>query len=86
MGGEIRPCIELLWRLEMSIAELLEQFEILGAYHIKVWNVNVEGYVTLAEGVNFEYEHKRIKEEELERKITFMYAIDGVLVIEVEGK
>lgn len=70
----------------MSIAELLEQFEIQGAYHIKVWKDDIEEYVTLADGMDFEYKYDEIKEEYMERKITYMYAVDGVLIIEVEDK
>ena len=70
----------------MSIAELLEQFEIQGAYHIKAWNDDMEDYVTLAEGNDFEYEKWELKWKILKREITCMYANDGVLVIEVKDK
>lgn len=70
----------------MNIRELIEKFEIQGNYKIKAWNDDIEDYVTLADGVDFEYEYHEIKEEYLERKITYMYAIGGVLIIEVEDK
>jgi hypothetical protein len=70
----------------MNIAELLEQFEIQGRYIIKVWKDDLEAYIMLAEGNNFEYEKWELKWKILKRKITYMYANDGVLVIEVEDK
>lgn len=68
----------------MCIRELLEQFDIQGAYYIKAWNDNDVDYETLAKGDDFECEHWDMMDEILERKITYMYAIDGVLNIEVE--
>ena len=68
----------------MCIRELNEQFEIQGMFHIKVWNDDVFDYETLAEGNEFEWDGFNIDEEILERKITYMYAVDGVLNIEVE--
>ena len=70
----------------MCIRELLDQFEIQGAYHIKVWKDDVEEYATLADGIDFEYKYDEINEDILERRITYMYAVDGVLVIEVEDR
>ena len=68
----------------MCIRELLEQFDIQGAFHIKVWEDDICDYVTLMKGNDFECEHWDVKEEILERDITYMYAVDGVLNIEVE--
>ena len=68
----------------MCIRELIEQFEIQGMFHIKVWNDDISDYETLAEGNEFEWDRWGINEEVLERKITYMYAVDGVLNIEVE--
>lgn len=68
----------------MCIRELLDQFDIQGAYIIKVWNDNVVDYETLANGSDFECDHWDMMEDILERKITYMYAVDGVLNIEVE--
>ena len=68
----------------MCIRELMEQFEIEGAFHIKVWNEETNDYVTLSEGSDFRYEKCDIDEDILEREITYMYAVNGVLNIEVE--
>ena len=68
----------------MCIRELLDQFDIQGAYIIKVWNDNVVDYKILANGSDFECDHWDMMEDILERKITYMYAVDGVLNIEVE--
>lgn len=68
----------------MCIRELNEQFEIQGAFRIKVWNNEIFYYETLAKGEDFECDRWNIDEDILERKITYMFAIDGVLHIEVE--
>ena len=67
----------------MCIRDLVEQFEIQGAYHIKEWDDNIEDYVTLARGGDFEVENWDIKEEYFDMRIAYMYAVDGVLNIEV---
>ena len=68
----------------MRIRELNEQLEIQGAFHIKVWKDEVDDYETLSSGKDFEYDRWKINEDILERKIAYMYAIDGILNIEVE--
>ena len=68
----------------MCIRELNEQFEIQGAFHIKMWDDAIYDCVTLAKGDDFECDRWDIDEEIFERKIAYMYAIDGVLNIEVE--
>ena len=68
----------------MCIRELNEQFEIQGMFHIKVWKDEVSDYETLAKGENFEFDRCDIDEDILEREITYMYSLDGVLNIEVE--
>lgn len=68
----------------MSIRELNDQFEIQGAFHIKVWNDDIWDYETLIKGTDFEIDRWEIDEDILERKITYMYAVDGILIIEVE--
>lgn len=68
----------------MCIRELCEQFEIQGMFHIKAWKDEIDDYKTLAKGEDFEYDKYKIDEDILEKKITYMFAIDGVLNIEVE--
>lgn len=68
----------------MCIRELIDQFEIQGAYRIKVWDDDEWDCVTLASGSDFECDKWDIDEEILERKITYMYTTDGCLNIEVE--
>lgn len=68
----------------MSIRDLIDQFEIQGAYCIKSWDDNDETYIVIAKGEDFEYEHWKINDEHLERNIAYMYAVDGVLNIEIE--
>ncbi len=69
----------------MTIQDLIGQFEIQGAFHIKVWDDDIYDYVTLAKGGDFECDKWDIADEILERKITYMYAVDGVLNIELGG-
>lgn len=68
----------------MTIRDLMEQFEIQGAYYIKAWNNDYDTYTTLAEGKDFESEKYKINSKYLDTKITYMYALDKVLNIEVE--
>lgn len=68
----------------MCIRELIDQFDIQGAFWIKIWDDDKLDYITLAKGTDFECDHWDVMEDVLERKITYMYAVDGVLNIEVE--
>lgn len=68
----------------MSIRDLIDQFEIQGAFLIKKWSDKYETYTTLAEGDSFEYEKHKIKNKYLDAEITYMYAVDNVLNIEVK--
>lgn len=68
----------------MCIRELIDHFDIQGKFHVKVWEDEICDYVTLAKGSDFECEHWDMMDEILERNITYMYAVDGVLNIEVE--
>ena len=68
----------------MCIRELIDQFEIQGVFIIKVFDNDEWDCVTLAKGSDFECDRWNIDEEILERKISYMYAVDGCLNIEVE--
>ena len=68
----------------MCIREMNDQFEIQGAYHIKKWNDTICDCVTVAKGSDFECDRWDIDDDIMESKIAYMYAIDGVLNIEVE--
>ena len=68
----------------MSIFELLNYFEIQGGFHIKKWSYADNDYITIAKGNDFESDKYNITEKMLDKKITYMYAVDGVLNIEVE--
>lgn len=68
----------------MCINELSEQFEIQGRFIIKVWKDDISDYEILAKGKDFELDKLEINEEILEREITYMFANDGVLNIEVK--
>lgn len=68
----------------MCINELSEQFEIQGYFIIKVWKDDISDYEILAKGKDFELDKLEINEEILEREITYMFANDGVLNIEVK--
>lgn len=68
----------------MTIQDLIDQFEIQGAYRIKILDWKAEDYIILAEGHDFECESGNIEEQYLNCNITYMYAVDGVLNIEVQ--
>ena len=68
----------------MSIQELLDQFTIQGGYIIKYWDDEKCDCVTLAHGTDFEYEHWEIDDKIKTADISYMYAIDGILNIEIE--
>lgn len=68
----------------MTIQDLIDQFEIQGAYCIKRWRDDWDDYAKFAEGKDFECEKWKLKEDCLNSKISYMYAIDGVLHIELE--
>lgn len=70
----------------MTIQDLIDQFEIQGAYCIKRWEDDWNDYAILAKGKDFEYEKRKLKEDYLNAKISFMYAVDGILHIELEGE
>lgn len=67
----------------MTIQDLIDQFEIQGAYCIKRYDDEKEDCVILADGHDFECEHYDIADEILNSEITYMYAVDGVLNIEL---
>ena len=68
----------------MCIRELLDQFEIEGEFIIKTYNDNIDTYITLSKGEQFEYQIWADDNGVLDKKNTYMYAVDGVLTIEVE--
>lgn len=68
----------------LSIQELKDQFEIQGGYCIKTWDNEKETSITLAEGMDFECEWYKINEKYLNAEIVYMYAVDGILNIELE--
>jgi hypothetical protein len=71
----------------MSINDLLEQgIGIQGQYDIEVWDNEKEEYTNFTSGQYFEFDRDEIEEEYLNAEIFYMYAKDGVLVIEVEPK
>ena len=69
----------------MCIRELNDQFEIQGAFCIRVWYDEDFDYITLAKGSDFEIDRWDISDEIMECKIAYMYAVDGVLNIELEN-
>ena len=68
----------------MTIQDLIDQFNIQGAFCIKRWEDDWNDYAKFAEGHDFESEHCKLNEYCLGSKISYMYAVDGVLNIELE--
>ena len=67
----------------MTIQELIDQFEIQGAFCIKEWDYDEDDCIILAEGTDFEIDKFEIDDGIFNSRICYMYAIDGVLHIEV---
>lgn len=68
----------------MCIRELDDQFEIQGAFIIKMWDDETNDCVILATGNDFECDKWDIDEDIMERKISYMYAVNGMMNFEVE--
>lgn len=68
----------------ITIRELDDLTNVQGAFCIKEWDYEKEDCIILAEGSDFEIDRWEIDEGIMESKIAYMYAIDGVLNIEVE--
>ena len=69
----------------MTIQELIDNLTIQGAFRVYRWNYEENDAEVLAEGNDFECDQFDIKEIDLDKKIVYMYAVDGVLNIEVEN-
>ena len=70
----------------LCIRELNDQFTIQGEFVIKVYRDNdgiVGGYDILAQGNDFECDKWDIDDDILEKEITYIYVLNGVLNIEV---
>ena len=68
----------------MTIRELIDQFEIQGGFCIKQWNDEYLDYGILAYGDDFDIDKYGYGNDVYDRRITYMYAADGILNIEVE--
>jgi hypothetical protein len=68
----------------MTIQDLIDQFEIQGAYCIKRWRDDLNDCEKIAEGNDFEWDRWEMIEDCLNSTVAYMYAIDGVLHIEIE--
>lgn len=66
----------------LTIQDLIEQFEIQGAYKVVAYNEETYEPIIIAEG--YEIRLSSIEDKYLDAKISYMYAEDNVLVIEVE--
>jgi hypothetical protein len=67
----------------MSIQDLINHFEIQGAFRIKEYDWEKEDCIVLTEGHDFECEYYDIDDSILNSNITYMYVVDNVLNIEV---
>ena len=68
----------------MTIQDLIDQLYIQGGYCIKRWIDDWNDYKVIAEGDDFDCEHYKLNEDCLNSKISYMYAVLGVLNIELE--
>ena len=65
----------------LTIRDLTEQFEMQGAYQIATYDSKTDKRIILAEG--YEIRLANIEDKYLDAEITYMYAEDNVLVIEI---
>ena len=68
----------------MTIQDLIDQLYIQGGYCVKRWIDDCNDYIILAHGDDFECEYYKLSEDCLTSKIEYMYAVRGVLNIELE--
>jgi hypothetical protein len=67
----------------LTIRDLIEQFEIQGKYQIATYVDEIDKRIVLTEG--YEISFSKIKDKYKDSKINYMYADDGVLVIEISN-
>ena len=65
----------------LSIRDLIEQFEIQGAYKVMSYNEETNDLTIVAEG--YEIRPFKIEDKYADAEIIYMYADDNVLVIEI---
>lgn len=65
----------------LTIQDLLDQFEIQGAYKVVAYNGETDEATIVAEG--YELKSYKIEDKYLDAEISYMYAEDNVLVIEI---
>ena len=65
----------------LSIRDLIEQFEIQGAYKVMSYSEETNDLTTVAEG--YEIKPFKIEDKYLDAEITYMYADDNTLIIEI---
>jgi len=65
----------------LTIRDLTKQFEVQGAYQIATYDNETDERIILAEG--YEVGFSKIKDEYLDTEISYMYAEDNTLIIEI---
>lgn len=65
----------------LTIRDLIEQFEMQGAYKVVAYNGETDGATIVAEG--YELKSFKIEDKYADAEISYMYAEDNVLVIEI---
>ena len=65
----------------LTIRDLIEQFEIQGAYQIATYDDESDKRIILAEG--YEIGFSKIKDKYKDAEINYMYAEDNKLIIEI---
>ena len=67
----------------LTIRDLIEQFEIQGAYKVMSYSEETDDLTIVAEG--YDIRPFKIEDRYLDAEIAYMYADDNVLVIEVSN-
>lgn len=65
----------------LTIRDLIEQFEIQGGYKVMAYNEETDEIMIVVEG--YEIRFAKLEDKYLDAEISYMYAEDNVLVIEV---
>lgn len=68
----------------MIVQDMIDQLTIQGAYCIKQWHEADNDCVVLEEGRDFESEWYNFSDMVMNTKISYMYVVDNVLMIELE--
>lgn len=68
----------------MTIRDLIDNLTIQGAFEVYYWDYELGDSVTVCAGQDFECDQYNMSEATIAKRIAYMYAVEGVLHIEIE--